>query len=288
MSTNATDENALTARNRSVEIEGARLVYRRFGNAESQAPPLLCLQHFRGNLDNWDPALVDRIAREREVILLDNRGVGTSSGAVPDNVEDMARDVLRFVDRLGLRQIDLLGFSLGGYVAQDLALVRSRLIRRLVLAGTAPKGAPKIHRWTDDVYALAAQDVLDPKRFIRLFFSGSEESRAKGMEFLGRISARTVDRDAPTDLATRDAQLEAIARWGIPDPSKLARLAAITMPVLVANGDNDPMMITENSYLLAHHLPNAQLRIYPDAGHGFLDQYPEQFADHVNAFLGGG
>jgi pimeloyl-ACP methyl ester carboxylesterase len=287
MSTNATDENALTARNRSVEIEGARLVYRRFGNAESQAPPLLCLQHFRGNLDNWDPALVDRIAREREVILLDNRGVGTSSGAVPDNVEDMARDVLRFVDRLGLRQIDLLGFSLGGYVAQDLALVRSRLIRRLVLAGTAPKGAPKIHRWTDDVYALAAQDVLDPKRFIRLFFSGSEESHAKGMEFLGRISARTVDRDAPTDLATRDAQLEAIARWGIPDPSKLARLAAITIPVFVTNGDNDPMMITENSELLAHHLPNAQLRIYPDAGHGFLDQYPAQFADHVNAFLGG-
>ncbi len=151
-----------------------------------------------------------------------------------------------------------------------------------------PQGAPKIHRWSDDVYALAAQDVLDPKRFIRLFFSGSQESRAKGAEFLKRISARTVDRDEATDLATRDAQLEAIARWGIPDPSKLARLAAITVPALVANGDNDPMMITENSYLLAHHLANAQLRIYPDAGHGFLDQYPEQFADHVNAFLGGG
>jgi pimeloyl-ACP methyl ester carboxylesterase len=288
MSTTATHENALTARNRSVEVDGATLVYRRFGNAESEAPPLLCLQHFRGNLDTWDPALVDRIAREREVILLDNRGVGASTGAVPDNVEDMARDVLRFVDQLGLRQIDLLGFSLGGYVAQALALVRVRLIRRLVLAGTAPQGAPKIHRWSDDVYALAAQDVLDPKRFIRLFFSGSQQSRAKGAAFIGRISARKVDRDEPTDLATRDAQLEAIARWGIPDPSKLARLAAITVPALVANGDNDPMMITENSYLLAHNLPNAQLRIYPDAGHGFLDQYPEQFADHVNAFLGGG
>jgi pimeloyl-ACP methyl ester carboxylesterase len=287
MSSTATDETALTARNRSVEIDGATLVYRRFGNAESAAPPLLCLQHFRGNLDNWDPALIDRIAREREVILLDNRGVGSSTGIVPDNVDDMARDALRFVDKLGLRQIDVLGFSLGGYVAQELALVRPRLIRRLVLAGTAPQGAPKIHRWSDDVYALAAQDVLDPSRFIRLFFSGSQESRAKGAEFLKRISARTVDRDEPTDLATRDAQLEAIARWGIPDGSKLARLAAITQPAFVANGDNDPMMITENSYLLAHHLPNAQLRIYPDAGHGFLDQYPEQFADHVNAFLGG-
>src|SRR5690242_6957382 len=132
MSSTATDENALTARNRSVEIDGATLVYPRLGNAESAVPPLLCLQHFRGNLDNWDPALIDRIAREREVILLDNRGVGASSGVVPDNVDDMARDVLCFVDVLGLREIDVLGFSLGGYVAQELALVRPWLIRRWV------------------------------------------------------------------------------------------------------------------------------------------------------------
>jgi pimeloyl-ACP methyl ester carboxylesterase len=123
---------------------------------------------------------------------------------------------------------------------------------------------------------------------MRLFFSGSEESRAKGMEFLGRISARTGEPDEPADLAARDAQLEAITRWGIPEPSKLARLGAITQPTLVANGDDDRMMITENSHLLAHHLPNAQLRIYPDAGHGFLDQYPKEFADHANAFLNGG
>ena len=200
----------------------------------------------------------------------------------------MTRDVLRFVDALGLKQIDLLGFSLGGYVAQELALVRPRLVRRIVLAGRAAQGAPKIHRWSDDVYALATQDVTGAERFIKLFFSGSEESRAKGMDFLKRVSARQVDRDQETDLATRDAQLEAITRWGIPDPSKLARLAAITQPALVANGDNDTMMITENSRLLAHHLPNAQLRIYPDSGHGFLDQYVELFADHVNAFLDGG
>src|SRR5689334_7472163 len=158
------NETAITAANRSVEIDGATLVYRRFGNAETDAPPLLFLQHFRGNLDNWDPALVDRVAGDREAILLAGRGVGASTGVVPDNVEDMARDVLRFVDALGLRQIDLLGFSLGGYVAQALALVRPRLIRRLILAGTAPQGAPKINRWSDDVYALAAQDMLDPKR----------------------------------------------------------------------------------------------------------------------------
>jgi pimeloyl-ACP methyl ester carboxylesterase len=288
MSTTTTAEKALSAENRSVEVGGETLVYRRFGNAESKAPPLLFLQHFRGNLDTWDPALVDRIAREREVILLDNRGVGASTGAVPDNVDDMARDVLRFVDALALTEIDVLGFSLGGYVAQELALVRPRLIRRLVLAGTAPQGAPGIHRWTNEVFALATPDSFDPDGFMRLFFSGSEESRAKGMEFLGRISARTGEPDEPADLAARDAQLEAITRWGIPDPSRLTRLAAITQPTLVANGDNDPMMITENSRLLARHLPNAQLRIYPDAGHGFLDQYPEEFADEVNAFLNGG
>jgi pimeloyl-ACP methyl ester carboxylesterase len=278
---------ALTAENRSVEIDAATLVYRRFGESEGDAPPLVCLQHFRGNLDNWDPALVDRLAIDREVILLDNRGVGASTGAVPDNVDDMAGDALRFIDALGLRQVDLLGFSLGGCVAQEMALVRPRLIRRIVLAGTAPRGAPRIHRWSDDVHALAAQDALDPNRFISLFFSGSQESRAKGMQFLERISARTVDRDEPTDVTTRDAQLAALTRWGIPDPSKLARLAAITQPTFVAAGDADQLMITQNSHLLADHLPNSQLRIYPDSGHGFLDQYPEQFADHVRVFLNG-
>jgi pimeloyl-ACP methyl ester carboxylesterase len=289
MSTATTEATQLTAPIQTLEAaNGIDHAYRRFGNAARGVPPLLCLQHFRGNLDNWDPALVDHLARGREVILLDNRGVGASTGAVPDNVEDMARDVLSFVDTLGLTQVDLLGYSLGGYIAQELALVRPRLVRRLVLAGTAPRGAPKIHRWSDDVYALATQDVTEPDHFLRLFFSGSEESRAKGIAYLQRISARTVDRDVPTDLAARDAQLEAFARWGVPDPSQLTRLAAITQPTLVANGDNDTMMITENSYLLAHYLPNAQLRIYPDAGHGFLDQYPEQFADHVGAFLDGG
>jgi pimeloyl-ACP methyl ester carboxylesterase len=264
------------------------LVYRRFGNDQTDAPPLLCLQHFRGNFENWDPLLVDRIAQDREVILLANRGVGASTGVVPDNVTDMARDVLRFIDALGLKQVDLLGFSLGGYIAQELALLRPRLVRRIVLAGTAPRGGRNIHRWSDDVYALATADEPSPERFIKLFFSGSEESRAKGMEYLKRVNTRQIDRDVPTDLANRDAQLAAIMRWGIPEPSKLSRLAGITQPTFVANGDNDTMMRTENSYLLAQHLPNAQLRIYPDSGHGFLDQYPELFADHIKAFLNGG
>jgi pimeloyl-ACP methyl ester carboxylesterase len=275
----------LTAANLSLDVRDASFVYRRFGNERTAAPALVMLQHFRGNLDSWDPALVDRLAQDREVILVDNRGVGGSTGVVPENVTIMARDALAFIDALGLEQIDLLGFSLGGYVAQELVLLRPRLVRRLVLAGTAPQGGPDLHRWSEDVYALATADEPTATDLLGLFFSDSEQSRAKGMESIGRLYQREVDRDEPTDLATRDAQLAAITAWGIPDKSKLNRLAGITQPAFVANGDNDTMMHTHNSYLLAEHLPNAQLRIYPDAGHGFLNQYPELFADDVHAFL---
>ncbi len=278
----------LTAKNRSVDVDGDSLVYRRFGDGQTDAPPLVCLQHFRGNLDFWDPTLVDRIAREREVILLANRGVGASTGTVPDNVPAMARDVLRFVDVLGVEEIDLLGFSLGGFIAQELALLRPRLVRRIVLAGTAPQGAPDLHRWSDDVYVHACADEITAEHALRVFFSGSEQSRARGVEYLARTQLRQEDRDVPTDLDTRDAQLSAITAWGIPDVSRLNRLAGIIQPTFVAIGDHDTMMHTENSRLLADRLPNAHLRIYPDANHGFLNQYPELFADHVNAFLEGG
>ena len=197
----------------------------------------------------------------------------------------MARDALAFIDALGLKEVDILGFSLGGYVAQELTLLRPRLVRRLVLAGTAPQGGPDLHRWSDTVFALATADQPTAEDLLNLFFSPSEESRAKGMEYLQRAYQRQDDRDAPTDLATRDAQLTAITAWGIPDASRLNRLAAITQPTLVANGDDDRMMHTKNSRLLAEQLPNAELRIYPDANHGFLDQYPELFADDILEFL---
>jgi pimeloyl-ACP methyl ester carboxylesterase len=283
--THADFGSQLTANNRSVEIEGEAFVYRRFGNAAASAPPLVFLQHFRGNLDTWDFALVDRIAQERQIVLFGNRGVGASTGVVPDNVRDMARDVLRFLEVLPLKEVDLLGFSLGGYVAQEIALLRPRAVRRIVLAGTAPRGGSDLHQWSDKVYSLATADQMTAESFLALFFSGSEQSRARGMEYLGRMQARQGDPDDPTDFACRDAQLTAITEWGIPDPGQLARLAAITQPTFVAVGDNDEMMHTRNSQLLADRLPDAQLRIYPDANHGFLDQYPELFADHVNAFL---
>jgi pimeloyl-ACP methyl ester carboxylesterase len=278
-------DGQLTVENLSLEVGDVSFAYRRFGNGRAAAPPLVLLQHFRGNLDSWDPALVDRLAQDREVILVNNRGVGASTGVVPENVTIMARDALAFIDALGLRQIDLLGFSLGGFVSQELVLLRPRLVRRLVLAGTAPQGGPDLHRWSDEVYALATADEPGAENLLGLFFSRSEESRAKGMESIARLFQREVDRDEPTDLATRDAQLAAITAWGIPDESKLNRLAGITQPTFVANGDNDTMMHTQNSHLLAERLPDAELRIYPDANHGFLNQYPELFADDVNAFL---
>jgi pimeloyl-ACP methyl ester carboxylesterase len=279
-------DGQLTTENLSLEVGGVSFVYRRFGNERTAASPLVMLQHFRGNLDSWDPALVDPLAQDREVILLNNRGVGGSTGVVPEDVTTMARDALAFIDALGLKQVDLLGFSLGGYVAQELVLLRPRLVRRVVLAGTAAQGGPDLHRWSDDVYSHATADEPGADDLLSLFFTESEESRARGMESIGRLYRREVDRDKPTDLATRDAQLAAITAWGIPDESKLNRLAGITQPTFVANGDNDTMMHTQNSHLLAERLPNAQLRIYPDANHGFLNQYPEEFADDVHAFLG--
>jgi pimeloyl-ACP methyl ester carboxylesterase len=278
-------DSQLTAENLSVEVGDDSFTYRRFGDAQTDSLPLVMLQHFRGNLDSWDPLLVDCLARNREVVLVNNRGVGGSTGAVPENVTDMARDAIAFIDALGLERIDLLGFSLGGHVAQELVLLRPLRVRRLVLAGTAPQGGPGLHRWTDEVYSLATPDEPTAEGLLDLFFSASEQSRAKGMESLQRLYSREADRDEPTDLATRDAQLAAITAWGIPDESKLNRLAGITQPTFVANGDNDTMMHTENSQLLAEHLPNAELRIYTDAGHGFLNQYPEQFGDEVRAFL---
>src|SRR3954466_4100518 len=278
-------DSQLTAQNLSVEVGDDSFAYRRFGDAQTDALPLVMLQHFRGNLDSWDPLLVDGLARDREVVLVDNRGVGRSTGAVPENVTAMARDAIGFIDALGLERVDLLGFSLGGHVAQELVLLRPLRVRRLVLAGTAPQGGPDLHRWSDEVYSLATPDEPTAEDLLGLFFSPSVESRAKGLESIQRLYSREADRDEPTDLATRDAQLAAITSWGIPDASKLNRLAGITQPTFVANGDDDTMMHTRNSHLLAGRLPDAQLRIYPDAGHGLLNQYPELLPDDIRAFL---
>jgi pimeloyl-ACP methyl ester carboxylesterase len=249
--------------------------------------PLVLLQHFRGNLDYWDPALIDALAASRRVIAFDNAGVGGSTGATPDTIERTARDAIGFISALGLSQIDLLGFSIGSFVAQEIALRRPALVRRLVLASSAPKGAPGMHGWAPAVIGAVGKPETGPEDYLGVFFTGSDASLKAGQETLGRIfGLRTEDRDEPTDWATREAQYDAVCGWGIPDHAGLERLTAIEMPVFVANGDSDPMILPRYSYLLAGLIPRARLQIYPDAAHGFLFQHHSDFAADVAEFLG--
>lgn len=262
---------------------GVRYAYRRFGKTSDV--PLVFLQHFRGTLDNWDPALTDSIASEREVILLDNVGVGLSTGNTPSTISQMARDAIVFLDALALTEVDLLGFSLGGFVAQEVALMRPKQVRKLVLAGTGPQGGPLMHGWRQDIADAARTPDLGASELLYVFFPHTEAGRSKGGEFLGRFLQRSVDRDTPSNLLTRDAQYDAIVEWGIPDHHKLQRLAAIQQPTLAANGSNDLMIPTRLTHLLGALISNAEVRIYPDAAHGFLWQYPHEFGRDVNAFL---
>jgi pimeloyl-ACP methyl ester carboxylesterase len=262
---------------------GTRYAYRRYGKAGTI--PVVFFQHFRGNLDNWDPALVDDIAAEREVILFDASGVGLSTGTVPPTFRECGRDALAFIEALGLTTVDLFGFSIGGFVAQEVALLRPPLVRRLILAGTGPEGGREMHGWNEEARAHAMKDVQGAEDVLYLFFTQSDASQAKGMEFVSRIFTRTEGRDSTPTLEARDAQAAAIIEWGIRYFDKLSRLESIRAPTLVANGDNDVMVPTVNSYLLAGHIPNARLKIYTDANHGFLFQYPHEFGAEVNAFL---
>ena len=270
------------AETRSVEASGVEFAYRRFGSPADL--PLVMLQHFRGNLDNWDPALTDALAAEREVILVDYAGVGSSTGEPSRTIASTARQMIAFADALGLVEIDLLGFSIGGFVAQEIALVRPALVRQLVLAATGPKGAPGMHGWREDI-AAAARGESKPENLLYIMFAHTDASQAKGVEFLGRFMERRQGRDAPTSDAARDAQYDSIVEWGIPDHAALQRLTGITSPTLVIQGDGDLMIPTKLSHLMAGLIPDAQIRIYPDAAHGFLFQYPTEVAAHVNAFL---
>jgi pimeloyl-ACP methyl ester carboxylesterase len=263
---------------------GVDYVYRAVGEGPRS---LVLLQHFRGNLDNWDPALVDALARTRRVVTFDNAGVGGSTGATPNTIAQMAHDAIAFVDALGLDTVDLLGFSIGSFVAQEIALIRPAVVHRMVLASSAPRGAAGMHGWTADVIGAVGRRELNPSGYLGVFFTGSDTSRQAGAETLGRLTARRDDRDAPTTWQTRQAQYDAVCEWGIPDHSQLQRVSAITMPVFIANGDSDPMILPHYSHLLAGLIPQAVLKVYPDAAHGFLFQLHTEFARDVEAFLAG-
>jgi pimeloyl-ACP methyl ester carboxylesterase len=223
--TTATHQTATTD---FVEAGGISYAYRRFG--QPGGAPLVLLQHFRGNLDNWDPALTDALAASREIILVDAPGVGASTGAPRRTVAETAQAIVTFLDALGLREIDLLGFSLGGFVAQDIALMRPWSVRRLILAGTGPKGAPGMHGWRADIEDHARRDEISGDDLLHIFFADTETSRALGMEFIGRFLQRSGDRDQASTLEAREAQYDAVLEWGIPDHGALQRLTAIRSP----------------------------------------------------------
>ncbi len=248
--------------------------------------PLVLLQHFRGNLDNWDPALIDALAASRLVVTFDNAGVGSSTGRTPSTISHMARDAIAFLDAMGYERIDVLGFSIGSFVAQEIALTRPDMVRRLVLASAAPRGAAGMHGWAHDVIDAVGHRQSNPDGYLQVFFAPTASSQAAGKQALGRIfGARTVDRDAQTTWETRLAQYDAVCEWGEPNHAQLERVRAIEMPVFVANGDRDPMILPRYSYLLAGLLPDARCKIYPDAAHGFLFQHAAEFAADVNRFL---
>jgi len=257
--------------------------YRDLGTSEV---PLVLLQHFRGNLDNWDPALADALAAGRRVIAFDNVGVGATTGRTPSTVEAMAHGAIEFLEALDVRRVDLLGFSIGSFVAQEIALIRPDLLRRVVLASSAPQGAAGMHGWAPEVIAAVGQPETSPEGYVTVFFAPSDTSREAGRKAAGRIfGGRTTDRDEPTTWQTRQAQYDAVCAWGIPNHSLLQRVSTIELPVFVANGDSDPMILPRFSYLLAGLLPDARLTIYPDSAHGFLFQHHTQFAADVHAFL---
>ncbi len=264
---------------------GIDYAYRDTGPGASGGVPLVLFQHFRGNLDSWDPALIDALASARRVITFDNTGVGGSTGTTPNTVEQMAHDAITFIAAMDLGQVDLLGFSIGSFVAQQIALTRPAIVRRLALASAAPQGAAGMHGWAPAVIGAVGEPETSPQRYLEVFFSPSLSSRQAGQEVLGRIYARTQDRDAVTTWATREAQYDAVCTWGIPDHALLQRVSCLEMPVFVANGDSDPMILPHYSYLLAGLIPQARVKVYPDSAHGFLFQHHAEFAADVETFL---
>ena len=273
-----------TALNQFVDADGVRYAYRRFGKPNGM--PLVLLQHFIGTMDWWDPRLTDGLAETREVILLDNRGVGLSSGETPNRIDAMAADIHAFIHALGLTQVDVLAFSIGGFVGQELALIYPGDVRKIILVGTGPRGGEGMQQPREDVVkALSIGDHNAARAY--LFFSQSEKGQTAAREFLARTAERKVDLDPEASTQTMQAQEEAIGEWGLvaSHSGYLSRLRELKHPVFIANGNDDIMVPTVNSTILFNAIPNAQLVLYPDSGHGALFEYADLFVQHANLFL---
>jgi len=281
----AARDNAVTsyrhAPTRTVSAGGVSFAYRELG--PTTGVPVVFLTHLAAVLDNWDPRVVDGIAAQHRVITFDNRGVGASTGKTPDTIQAMASDAVTFIRALGLERVDLLGFSMGGMIAQVIAHDQPQLVRKLILAGTGPAGGEGITNVTKIAhldFVRGALTLQDPKQF--LFFTRTANGRRAGKEFLSRLKERTENRDKAISIRAYLTQLKAIHRWGLDAP---ADLSVIGQPVLVANGDSDRMVPSNNSADLARRLPNSDLVIYPNAGHGGIFQYHEQFVGQALSFL---
>lgn len=278
----ATEASWKNVPTQTITAGGVNYAYRELGK-QNGGTPVVFLVHLAAVLDNWDPRVMDGIAAKHHVIAFDNRGIGASSGSPSNSMEQMADDAVVFIKAMGLQQVDLLGFSMGGMIAQEIALKEPRLVRKMVLAGTGPAGGEGISSvaWVTfyDMFRgfVTAQDA---KQF--LFFTRTPAGIEAGKAFLERLKERKEDRDKDISVSAFMAQLQALRSWGNKAP---ADLSVIKQPVLVVNGDDDRMVPTPNSRDLARRLPNSQLVIYPDAGHGGLFQFHDEFVRSTREFL---
>ena len=264
---------------RYIAIDGLSYAYRSVG--EPNDVPLICLQHFTGTLDNWDPLVIDGLAQNRRVITIDNSGIGSSDGEAQENVQDMAGTVIKIITALGINKCDLLGFSLGGFVAQTVAITNPQLFQKIILIGTAPQGTLALHGFPQLVGRAFAKDPVEG--YLYIFATSSEKSREKIKATLARLTSRKNDRDKDISMAAIQAQTKALTRWGT-DKVTLD-LSTITHPVLIIQGSDDEMMNSASSLELYRQIPNAILTYYPDSSHGSFNQYPEIFVDQANSFL---
>jgi pimeloyl-ACP methyl ester carboxylesterase len=278
---------AITVPTQFVEANGIRFAYRRWG--KPGGIPLVFNQHFTGNLDNWDPAVVDGLTPEREVILFNNAGIASSTGEVPSTFAGMARNAGAFIDALGLKQIDLLGFSIGGMVAQQIVIDRPELIRKLILIGTAPRnldaGNGEGHITPETASIFGAAYNPPENLWLKVFFTDSEASQAAGRAFLKRYLSRTENRDASISEKVAPAQIAAVGEWGAQPGERFTYLKNIHHPTLVVSGNHDVIVYTVNSLHLVQNLPNAKLILYPDSNHGSWYQNHEEFVSEANRFL---
>jgi len=275
-----------TAPTQFVEANGIRFAYRRFGKAGGV--PLVFNQHYIGTMDYWDPTVTDGFARDREVILFNNAGVSSSSGEVPTTFERMGADAIAFIKALGLKQVDLFGFSIGGIVVQEITLQTPDLVRRLIVDGTGPRGGQGMELLTQAAGRLFGATYDPPENvWLAVKFSPSAAGQAAGREFLKRTHLRQEGRDPEVNDKVSPAQVAAMGKWGVQQKGSYDYLKTFKQPTLVANGSNDVIMPTVNSFIMQQNIPNAQVIIYPDSNHGANHMYPELFVEHATLFLNG-